>query len=136
MGGIWGQLSVGLFADPLTGPKGIFLGGGPFQLVVQLISSISLSIWAATVTLGILWIVNKIIPIRLDLEEELKGCDEIEHDIMPLFYESQIPFERIVNASSPKAQRFAGSLEDKNHRELEDFERRRSFHTNLGYQHN
>lgn len=77
--GIWGQLSVGLFADPLTGAKGIFLGGGPFQLIVQAISSIVLTVWAGLMTVAILFVINKIIKIRLDPEDELKGCDLSEH---------------------------------------------------------
>jgi ammonia channel protein AmtB len=77
--GVWGQLSVGLFADPPKGSKGIFLGGGPYQLVVQAISSISLTVWAATTTLGILFIINRIIRIRLNEDDERAGCDSTQH---------------------------------------------------------
>lgn len=77
--GIWGQISVGLFADPLTGVKGTFLGGGTYQLVVQAISSTALTVWAGSMTVAILFVINKITKIRLDPEDELKGCDLSEH---------------------------------------------------------
>lgn len=54
-------------------------GGGTYQLIVQAISSLSLTIWASVSTLFILWIINKIIKIRLDPEDERKGCDLSEH---------------------------------------------------------
>jgi ammonia channel protein AmtB len=77
--GVWGQLSVGLFADPPTGSKGIFLGGGSYQLVVQAISSLSLTVWAATTTIAILFVINRIIRIRLDEDDERAGCDSTQH---------------------------------------------------------
>lgn len=55
------------------------IGGGLYLLCIQTISSICLTLWAAITTLIILWAVNKIIPIRLSAEEEMLGCDKVEH---------------------------------------------------------
>lgn len=77
--GIWGQLSVGLFADSPTELKGIFLGGGPYQLLVQAISSVFLTVWSMVSTLLILFVINKIIKIRLDEDAERTGCDSLLH---------------------------------------------------------
>lgn len=68
-----------MFADPVTGPKGLFLGGSAFQLVVQAISTICLTAWAGIATLVIIFVVDKITPIRLSPEDEITGCDYTEH---------------------------------------------------------
>lgn len=80
--GIWGQISVGMFADPVSGPKGFFINGSTYQLKVQTISAISLVIWSGITTFLVIWSVNKISPIRLDEEEEMKGADHVEYTQM------------------------------------------------------
>lgn len=102
IGGIWGQISVGLFAQPYTsGAHAGFLmgmtrlwllirsemiliqtsstGGGTYLLSVQLFSVVCLFFWGLIVTFPIMWIVNKLIPVRLSPEDEIKGCDIVEH---------------------------------------------------------
>lgn len=37
--------------------------------------------WAICVTFALLWIINKIVPIRMDPNEELLGADLMEHRI-------------------------------------------------------
>lgn len=60
------------------------------MLSVQAFSVTCLFIWGLVATYPILWIVNKIIPIRLSPQDELVGCDIIEHymgdekDVLPL----------------------------------------------------
>lgn len=46
---------------------------------MQAIAAVSLTVWAATATLLVFMIVNRIIPIRLDPEDEINGCDLTEH---------------------------------------------------------
>lgn len=138
MNGIWGQLSVGLFADPQTGPKGILLGGGPYQLVVQAISSISLTIWAMCATLTILWIVDHVLPIRLSPEDEKKGCDLTEHYFGERLgnevQKSLSTIDKIINITTPITQRFTGSTEERSQRELDNFGRRKPFHSNRAFE--
>lgn len=136
MNGIWGQLAVGFFADPPSGPKGLFLGGGPFQLTVQAISSFCLTVWSFTVTVLILWVVNKIIPIRLDPEDEEKGCDCTQHFVgVDLDDEMQKPpiFDRVISLPSPVAQKFSGPTDARLPPDFKDFGRRKDFYTNDAY---
>jgi hypothetical protein len=138
-GGIWGQLSVGLFADPPTGPKGLLLGGGPNQLIVQAISCVSLTIWAAISTLLILWFVNSIIPIRLSPEDEKKGCDLVEHNIGQSeesdLQKSSSTLNKIIEITTPITQRFNRSNE-RNQSGGENSGRRRIYHDNDGFERN
>ncbi|KAK6636427.1 hypothetical protein RUM43_010088 [Polyplax serrata] len=86
--GIWGVISVGLFAvspEPLTttnGRNGLFYGGGWYLLGVQCLACMCLGAWAIITTLVLLWFVNIIIPIRMKEYEELLGADLVEHHIL------------------------------------------------------
>ncbi|XP_021700161.1 putative ammonium transporter 2 isoform X1 [Aedes aegypti] len=101
--GIWGVLAVGLFADnpiPLdttNGRSGLFKGGGWYLLGVQSLSALCLICWGICVTLALLWIINKIVPIRMDPNEELLGADLMEHRIR----HSQIGISRALSALAP-----------------------------------
>jgi Ammonium Transporter Family len=87
LGGAWGYLTVGLFAEnpvPLTttsGKEGLFIGGHWFFLVVQIIAIVALTLLGLIGAYPILWLTNKIIPLRLDQLSEEKGCDIVEHGI-------------------------------------------------------
>jgi ammonium transporter, Amt family len=89
IGGVWGHLTVGLFSEnpvPLmttSGRSGLLMGGGWYFFTVQCISSMSLSLLGLLGSYPIIWIVNKVIPLRLDPASELVGCDLAEHDIEP-----------------------------------------------------
>jgi Amt family ammonium transporter len=86
--GIWGIISVGLFADGTYGNyttkapfvKGLFYGGGAGQLVAQLISAGVCIAWAFLMG----WITFRIAKllfggIRVSAEEEAEGLDYGEH---------------------------------------------------------
>jgi Amt family ammonium transporter len=82
--GVWGTLSVGLFASPLytggeTPAAGLFYGGGFGLLANQLIGVVTVGIF----TFGISWIIwiilKSTIGIRVSREEELRGLDISEH---------------------------------------------------------
>lgn len=134
IGGAWGHLSVGLFADASTGPKGLFLGGGYFQLIVQAISVVSVSIWSAAATLAILSFVDHMIPIRLDPEDEIQGCDITEHHSFETsgteVQKSMSTFDRVFTVSTPIARRFSGPTGFIKSHELDDYGRRKVFFVN------
>lgn len=139
--GIWGQISVGLFADGPTGPKGLLLGGGTYQLTVQAISALCLTVWAATTTLIILFVVNKMTRIRLNPEDEKLGCDLAEHYLGKAngneLQKSMSTLDKIIHITTPIAQRLAGSTDDRNdrgQRENDDFGRRKPYHANQGFE--
>ncbi|KAG5673238.1 hypothetical protein PVAND_003301 [Polypedilum vanderplanki] len=86
-GSIWGYLTVGLFAEnpvPLSttsGRSGLLVGGGWWLFSIQCIAIVSLTLLGFFGGFLIMWICNKIMPIRLDPESEEKGCDLVEHGV-------------------------------------------------------
>jgi hypothetical protein len=103
------------------------LGGGPFQLIVQAISAICLTIWACIATLVILWFVNATCKIRLSPEDEIKGCDSVEHLVNDI--EEPKNFDKII-----VNRKFSGLTENEIiPRQFENFGRRKTFHVNHGY---
>jgi len=82
--GIWGTLSIGLFArydDAFLGREdaGLFYGGGINQLIMQFILVAIVAVWTV-VTTGIVFAGLKYtIGLRVSREEELKGLDLTEH---------------------------------------------------------
>jgi Amt family ammonium transporter len=94
--GIWGLISVGLFADgtygnyAITEPfaRGLFYGGGAGQLIAQLIGAATAAIWAFVMGYIMFKIMDSIFGIRVSPEEELKGLDILEHGTpaYPNFY--------------------------------------------------
>ena len=94
--GVWGLISVGLFADGTYGLatteepliKGLFYGGGSGQLIAQLIGAIVCVSWAFGLGLILFKLMDKCFGIRVSPEEELKGLDIPEHGTpaYPNFY--------------------------------------------------
>ncbi len=75
VGGMLGTVYLGFFA---TG-TGLFLGGGIGQLVVQLIASLGVMVFAFVVAFLIGLAIEKTIGFRLTSEDELAGVDQIVH---------------------------------------------------------
>jgi len=84
--GIWGTLSIGLFAqydDAFLGREdaGLFFGGGLDQLAMQAVMVIIIALWVA-ITTGILFAILKAtIGLRVSAEEETQGLDVLEHGL-------------------------------------------------------
>ena len=84
--GIWGMIAVAFFVEQdnlegFTSANGIFKGGSWRLLGVQLCAIVVTGGWAVVTTLLQLYVIEKTIGIRLRLEEELRGCDLVEHGI-------------------------------------------------------
>jgi Amt family ammonium transporter len=85
--GIWGLLSLGLFADGTYGNYtteaphviGLFYGGGFGQLIAQAIGALVCVIWAFGLGFILFKAMDKLIGIRVPPEEELSGLDVKEH---------------------------------------------------------
>lgn len=96
--GVWGLISVGLFADGTYGlantsaplVRGLFYGGGTGQLIAQLIGAAVCVAWAFGLGLVSFKIMDMCFGIRVSPEEELKGLDIPEHGTpaYPNFYTS------------------------------------------------
>jgi len=91
--GIWGTLSLGLFAAGTygsTGPfaadnsaplRGLFYGGGTTLLTAQLIGSAIITTATFTVSLVVMYAVNALGVLRVSKEGETLGLDLHEHGI-------------------------------------------------------
>src|SRR5947209_3910787 len=93
MCGIWGTLSLGLFASGqygATGPfaadnsaplKGVFYGGGTQVLIAQIVGSAIITVSTVVVALVVMYIVNAMGLLRVSAEAENYGLDLHEHGI-------------------------------------------------------
>ena len=85
--GIWGLLSVALFAEKdilenrFSNEFGILKGGPWTFLGVQLLTVVAVSAWAALATFLELLLVNQLLGLRMSVEDELMGADKVEHGI-------------------------------------------------------
>ncbi|XP_076161198.1 ammonium transporter isoform X1 [Ptiloglossa arizonensis] len=101
--GIWGIIAIGLFADnpyPLdttSGRKGLFKGGGWYLFGVQCLTVLCLALWSFFTSVFLLWLINKLIPIRMSVHDELLGADLVEHRIRHI----QIGVSRAMSALRP-----------------------------------
>jgi Amt family ammonium transporter len=81
MGGIWGVLSVGLFAEiPVRAmdSAGKTSGGHPGQWLAQLVGIATLIGFVLPLTYGLNWLLNRVYPQRVAAEGERQGMDLYE----------------------------------------------------------
>jgi Amt family ammonium transporter len=96
MNGIWGTISVGLFATN-TAPGysiadangnelvGLFYGGGFKLLGLQLLGFVSVAAWTVvTITITFL-IIKALVGLRVSEEEEIVGLDSKEHGLVSAY---------------------------------------------------
>lgn len=91
--GIWGTLSLGLFACGkygASGPiaadnsaplRGLFYGGGTTVLAAQAIGSFTITVSTFAVAIAVMYLVHKCNLLRVSAEGELYGLDLHEHGI-------------------------------------------------------
>ena len=86
--GIWGTLSIGLFAKyddaflsggGLTENYGLFYGGGIEQLLVQALMILIVVTWVGVTSFVVFKAIDMTIGLRVDEEEEVTGLDVAEH---------------------------------------------------------
>ncbi|KAK3735068.1 hypothetical protein QZH41_010772 [Actinostola sp. cb2023] len=86
-GSIWGMIAVGMFVEPDNLEKtfshtyGAFKGGNIRILGIQILACVVISAWTVVVVGIQLWVIDKILGLRLSLEDELLGADAVEHGI-------------------------------------------------------
>jgi ammonium transporter, Amt family len=116
--GIWGTLSLGLFAcgkygaSGPTGPdnssalKGLFYGGGLQVLRAQAIGSAVVTLATFGVAMAVMYAVNATGLLRVSEEGELYGLDLHEHGISayPEYVISALGAPRGMNQELPSAQ--------------------------------
>jgi Amt family ammonium transporter len=81
VGGFLGIILLGLFATKAFNPEGIdgLFAGNPGFFVKQLAAALLSSAWAFSFTLGMLWVINKITPVKVEEAHEQVGLDEALH---------------------------------------------------------
>jgi Amt family ammonium transporter len=77
--GAWGTLACGLFNTPSDGVGGILVGGGPGQLVTQVIGIATAFAWAFGTGLVLFLAIKYTVGLRVSEDEELRGLDVGEH---------------------------------------------------------
>lgn len=81
IGGIVGILSLGLFATSSMnkdGADGLFYGNSAF-FVTELVGITFAIVWAFIVTYALLWLINKVTPVRVSKADEKTGLDSVLH---------------------------------------------------------
>ena len=81
VGGMIGVIFLGIFATKAvnaSGADGLLLGNTQF-FGVQLLAILISSIYAFVFTYAMLWIINKITPVRMTASEEEQGLDDVLH---------------------------------------------------------
>jgi len=83
--GIWGTLSLGLFANPVygsTGPlNGLLHGGGIAQLKMQAVGVVLVGAWCLVTGFALFAVLKMTMGLRVSAEEELRGLDMDEHGL-------------------------------------------------------
>jgi ammonium transporter, Amt family len=81
VGGIWGALATGIFAQKAINPAGAngLLYGNPRQFLIQLLAILVVGIWAFVMSTVILKIIDALVGLRVTAEEEELGLDLSQH---------------------------------------------------------
>ncbi|HBI23762.1 MAG TPA: ammonium transporter, partial [Nitrospiraceae bacterium] len=79
--GVWGTLSLGLFAADIGGIKGLFYGGGAAQLIAQIKGVVVVGVYAVIVSVIFWLIIKAVMGLRVAEEEEREGLDIGEHGL-------------------------------------------------------
>ena len=81
VGGFLGIVLLGVFATRAYNPAGAdgLLAGNPGFFVRQCVAVLGSSVWAFTFTLGMLWVIDRVTPVRVEAAHEQVGLDEALH---------------------------------------------------------
>ena len=77
VGGIWGAIATGLFANPdmvAEGYKGLFYGGVDL-FIGQVVAVVCTLVFCFAMSYALIWIISKFMRVRLSEEEETIGAD-------------------------------------------------------------
>jgi len=123
--GLWGVVSLGLFADGSYGDglngvsggvRGLFFGDAS-QLLAQLIAVAVLFIWGFGVSLVFFKVLDKVWGLRVAPEDELEGLDVPEMGVLAYpdsaLTRSELDFDSADNAPIKQLERFKDYLASK-----------------------
>jgi Amt family ammonium transporter len=93
--GIWGTLAVGLYGDLEVLATGLTRFE---QVQVQFLGIASCAVWTLGVTYSLMFLINKIYPIRVSLPHEIIGLNVSEHGVV----EENLADENLSDKNVPK----------------------------------
>jgi Amt family ammonium transporter len=83
VGGFIGIIFLGLFADKMWNPNvvtnGLLTGGGTSFFLKQVVATLVSSVWAFAFTYGMLWLIDRITPVKVAEGVEETGLDQGLH---------------------------------------------------------
>ncbi|MEN6304660.1 MAG: ammonia channel protein, partial [Armatimonadia bacterium] len=81
VGGIWGALATGVFAQKAINPAGAdgLLYGNPKQLLIQLVALVAVAAWAFVMSTVVRKVIDAVVGLRVTPEEEELGLDLTQH---------------------------------------------------------
>lgn len=81
IGGIWGSIATGIFALPAMVGEGYqgLLYGGTDLFFGQIIAVVATFVFCFAVSYAIIWLLSKVMEVRLTEDEEMIGADIVEH---------------------------------------------------------
>jgi len=81
VGGALGIVLLGVFATTAFNPGGAngLIGGNPSFFLKQLVAIALSSIWAFCFTYGMLWLIDRVTPVKVGQTAEERGLDEALH---------------------------------------------------------
>lgn len=80
VGGIFGGIMTGVFADPAVGGRSGLIYGGIDLFIAQLESIVFTILFAGIISFILIHVIKRFMPIRVSEQEEAVGMDRIEHD--------------------------------------------------------
>jgi len=77
VGGLLGTILLGVFANKLWNPAGAdgLLAGNPDFLWKQVVAAVVSGIWAFVFTYGMLWLIDRVTPVKIDSATQATGLD-------------------------------------------------------------
>ena len=81
VGGLIGVILLGVFASTAFNPAGTdgLIAGNSKFFLIQLIAVVISSVWAFSFTYGMLWLIDKITPVKVETAQQQSGLDEFLH---------------------------------------------------------
>jgi Amt family ammonium transporter len=80
IGGIFGGIMTGIFADPAVNQHTGLLYGGTELFIAQIASIVFTILFAGGVSFLLIQVIKRVLPIRVTEQEEAIGMDRSEHD--------------------------------------------------------
>ena len=79
VGGMWGAVATGIFANPAINGAAGLLFGNLNQITPQIVATIATAVYSFAVTLVILKILDMVVGLRVSKQEEMIGLDLTQH---------------------------------------------------------